>query len=145
MAREGRDVISVCCMKNDARNVVSDADGMKNIWRKYMEKLLNVENDWDGEVDCPEVMGPRCLISEEEVAPAIFHHATSTRKTPSKEEAVLCSFVDLDKAFDRVPNEVVRWALRKLGVDEWLICIVIALYTEACTVVRTDAGLRESS
>ena len=38
-----RDVISVCCMKNDAGNVVSDADCMKNIWRKYMEKLLNVE------------------------------------------------------------------------------------------------------
>ena len=71
MAREGRDVISVCCMKNDAGNVVSDADGMKNIWRKYMEKLLNVENDWDGEVDCPEVMGPHCLIMEEEVAAAI--------------------------------------------------------------------------
>ena len=33
-----------------------------------MEKLLNVENDWDGEVDCPEVMGPHCLISELEVA-----------------------------------------------------------------------------
>ena len=32
---------------------------------------LNIENDWDGEVDCPEVMGPRCLISEEEVAAAI--------------------------------------------------------------------------
>ena len=28
-----------------------------------MEKLLNVENDWDGEVVCPEVMGPRCHIS----------------------------------------------------------------------------------
>ena len=40
MARETRDVISVCCMKNDAGNVVSNADGMKNIWRKYMEKLL---------------------------------------------------------------------------------------------------------
>ena len=39
MAREGRDVISVCCMKNDVWNVVSDANGMKNIWRKYMEKL----------------------------------------------------------------------------------------------------------
>ena len=25
-----------------------------------MEKLLNVENDWDGEVDCPEVMGSCC-------------------------------------------------------------------------------------
>ena len=36
-----------------------------------MEKLLNVENDWDSEVDCPEVMGPHCLISEEDVAAAI--------------------------------------------------------------------------
>ena len=35
IAREGRDVISVCCMKNDAGNVVSDADGMKNIWRSF--------------------------------------------------------------------------------------------------------------
>ena len=37
-----------------------------------MEKLLTVENDWDGEVDCPEMMGPCCLIiSKEEVAAAI--------------------------------------------------------------------------
>ena len=35
MAREGRDVISVCCLKNDVWNVVSDADGMKNIWRSF--------------------------------------------------------------------------------------------------------------
>ena len=39
MVREGKDVISVCCMKNDVGNVVSDADGMKNIWRKYMEEV----------------------------------------------------------------------------------------------------------
>ena len=37
-----------------------------------------------------------------------------------------------------------RWTLRKLGVDEWLIRTVMALYTKACTVVRTDAGLSES-
>ena len=36
-----------------------------------------------------------------------------------------------------------RWALRKLGVDKWLICTVMALYTEACTVIRTVAGLIE--
>ena len=46
-------------------NVVSDADGMKDIWRTYMENFQNLENDWDGDVDCPEVMGPCCLISEE--------------------------------------------------------------------------------
>ena len=52
--------------------------------------------------------------------------------------------MDLEKAFDTVPRQVVRWALRKLGVYEWLIRTVMALYTEACTVVRTDAGLSES-
>ena len=254
MAREGRDVISVCCMKNDAGNIVSDADGMKNIWRKYMEKLLNVENDWDGEVDCPEVMGPHCLISEEEVASAIkglkigkaagptgvvsemmkaaggfgsrwmtdlinnivkescipddwrksilvpvyngkgdplvcrsyraikllkqlmkvlegvlekrircqvsidnmqfgfmpgkgttdaiFIMRQVQEKHQAKKKKLYYAFVDLEKAFDRVAREVVRWALRKLGVDEWLIRTVMALYTEACTIVRT--GLSES-
>ena len=37
-----------------------------------------------------------------------------------------------------------RWDLRKLGVDELLIRTVMALYTEACTVVRPGAGLSES-
>ena len=37
-----------------------------------------------------------------------------------------------------------RWALRKLAVDEWLIHTVMSLYTGACTLVRTDAGLSES-
>ena len=36
-----------------------------------MEKLLNVEKDWDGEVDCPDVMGPCCLISQEDVVATI--------------------------------------------------------------------------
>ena len=52
--------------------------------------------------------------------------------------------MDLEKAFDRVPRDVVRWAFRKLDVDEWLIRTVMALYTESCTVVRTDAGLSDS-
>ena len=57
-------------MKINVRNVVFDADGMKILWRKYIEKHLNVENDWDDEIDCPEVMWP-CCPSEEEVATAI--------------------------------------------------------------------------
>ena len=27
------------------------------------------------------------------------------------------TFVDLEKAFDGVPQKIIRWALRKLGVD----------------------------
>ena len=50
-------------------------------------------------------------------------------------------FVDLEKAFDRVPREVIRKAMRKLGVEECLIAAVMSMYTGAKTVVRTLYGL----
>jgi len=37
--------------------------------------------------------------------------------------------VDFEKAFDRVPREVIRWAMRKLGVEEWLVPAVMSMYT----------------
>jgi len=46
-------------------------------------------------------------------------------------------FVDLEKAFDRVPREVIRWAVHKLGVKEWLVSAVMSMYTGDKTVVRT--------
>jgi len=50
------------------------------------------------------------------------------------------AFVDLEKAFDRVPREVTRCDLRKAGVDEWLVKAVMAMYEGAQTVVRTTEG-----
>jgi len=44
-------------------------------------------------------------------------------------------FVDLEKAFDKVPREVIRWAMRTLGVEEWLVSTVISVYTGAKIVV----------
>ena len=37
---------------------------------------------------------------------------------PWEEEKSLLCFVDLEKAFIRVPRDVVRWAMRKLNIDE---------------------------
>jgi len=45
--------------------------------------------------------------------------------------------VDLEKAFDRVPRKVIQWAMRKLGVEEWLVSAVMYMYTGAKTVART--------
>jgi hypothetical protein len=41
-------------------------------------------------------------------------------------------------------REVTRWALRKSGVEEWLVSAVMAMYEGANTVVRTDDGDSES-
>jgi len=46
----------------------------------------------------------------------------------------------LEKAFDRVPREVINWAMRKLGDEEWLVSAVMSMYTGAKTVVRTVYG-----
>jgi len=48
--------------------------------------------------------------------------------------------VDLEKTFDRVPREVISWAMRKLGVEEWLVTAVLSMYIGAKTVVRTVYG-----
>jgi len=48
--------------------------------------------------------------------------------------------VDLEKAFESVLRKVIRWAMCKLGVEEWLILGVMSMYTAAKTVVRTVYG-----
>ena len=48
--------------------------------------------------------------------------------------------MDLKKAFDRVPREVISWAMRKLGAEEWLVSAVMSMYTGAKTVDRTVYG-----
>ena len=39
-----------------------------------------------------------------------------------------------------MPREVISWAMRKLGVEEWLVSAVMSMYTDAKTVVRTVYG-----
>ena len=71
---------------------------------------------------------------------AIFTVWQMQEKYGCKRKKLYFAFVDLEKAFDRVPREVTRWALRKAGVDEWLVMAVMAMYEGAQTVVRTTEG-----
>ena len=48
--------------------------------------------------------------------------------------------MDLEKAFDRVPREVISLAMRKLGVEECLVSAVLSMYSGAKTVIRTLYG-----
>ena len=50
-------------------------------------------------------------------------------------------FVDSEKAFDRVPRRVLWWAMRKLGVPEWLVATVQAMYVGARSSVRVNGNL----
>ena len=52
-------------------------------------------------------------------------------------------FVDLEKAFDRVPRRVIECAMRKKGLLEILVKAVMSLYEEAETKVGIGLGLSE--
>ena len=71
---------------------------------------------------------------------AIFIARQLQEKYLAKKKDLYFAFVDLEKAFDRVPREVTRWALRQVGVEEWLVQTVMTMYEEARTVVRTPCG-----
>ena len=45
-------------------------------------------------------------------------------------------FIDLEKAFNRVPRDVIWWAMRKLGIDEWLVRLVQSMYKDVRSRVR---------
>ena len=54
-----------------------------------------------------------------------------------------CLFVDLEKAFDRVPRKVVEWAMRKSVVPEVMVRAVMSLYEGVKTRVRVGQELSE--
>ena len=49
-------------------------------------------------------------------------------------------FVDLEKAYDRVPREFIWWCLRKKGVPEGNVTITQDTYNDCETLVSTRIG-----
>ena len=67
---------------------------------------------------------------------AIFIVRQLQEKYREKKKNLFFAFIDLEKAFNRVPREVVNWAMRQLGVEEWLVQVMMSMYEE----VRTPFG-----
>ena len=67
-----------------------------------------------------------------------------SRKDPNDKKLTLFfAFVDLEKAFDRVPHKVLWWAMRKVGVEEWIVRLVQAMYNNARSRVRVGSEYSE--
>ena len=69
---------------------------------------------------------------------AIFIVRQLQEKYLEKSKTLYFAFVDLEKAFDRVPRKVVSWGLRRMQFCEWLVNVVMCTYKMCRTVVRTS-------
>ena len=74
---------------------------------------------------------------------AIFVVRQLQEKYLAANKRLYMAFVDLEKAFDRVPRKVIWWALRKLGVEEWIVRLVQGMYANARSRVRVGEGYSE--
>ena len=69
---------------------------------------------------------------------AIFILRQMHEKHIARKKDIFFAFVDLEKAFNRVPRSVLWWAMRKLGVEERVIRTVKAMYANARSKVQLN-------
>ena len=50
-ARKNRDIIGVQCIQDENGNLKTEIGERLEVCRGYCERLMEVQNDWDGEVD----------------------------------------------------------------------------------------------
>ena len=79
MRKEGKDIEGGGCMKDkDGRLVVTEKDRGK-LWKKHMEKIMNVENEWNQMVDEWNQM-----VTDEEVMEAMNNMKLGKAAGPSE-------------------------------------------------------------
>ena len=75
---------------------------------------------------------------------AIFIVRQMQEKYHAKGKTLYLFFVDLEKAFVRVPRKVLWRALRKFLVPEWLVKIIQAMYYNPSSKVRVESNYSDS-
>ena len=74
---------------------------------------------------------------------AIFVVLQVQERFMDKKRPHFFAFVDLEKAFDRLPCAVLEWSLIELIVDDWLIKVIMSMYKNAGSLVRVNGKLGE--
>ena len=96
----------------------------ERVIEKYIRKAVNIDDmPGNGTID------------------AIFITCIMQERFLAKKNDLYFTFVDLEKAFDRVPQQVVTWALRKVGLEEWIIRVVKAMYENAKSTVNINGTI----
>ena len=71
---------------------------------------------------------------------AIFIVRRMQEEYQKKDKKLYMCFVDVNKAFDRVPRKVMEWTMRKKGLLEVIVRAVMSLYDGAKTRVTVGSA-----
>ena len=105
------------------------------IWERVIDRRIRAEVEI-----CDQQFG---FVSGKSTTDAIFALRRTIEKYREKERNLHCVFIDLEKAYDRVPREEVWHCMREKGVSEQFITIVKDMYEGSKTTVSTASGMTE--
>ena len=83
------------------------------------------------------------FMPERSTIDAIFGLRMLMEKWRKGQKVLYCVFIDLEKAYDRVPREELWECLRLVGTSECYVRVIKDMYDRARTAVRSAAGLTE--
>ncbi|KAK3523019.1 hypothetical protein QTP86_011235 [Hemibagrus guttatus] len=102
------------------------------------------DDDNDDDVDDDDDGGLNVLLcGRKSTTDAIFALRILMEKYRDGQRELHCVFVDLEKAYDRVPREELWYCMRKSGVAEKYVRVVQDMYERSRTVVRCAVGQTE--
>ena len=127
MRRDGRDINGGGYMKDkDGRLVVSEKDRGK-LWKDHMEKIMNVENEWDHMVEADMVEEPVEEVTYEEVIKAMNNMKLGKAAGPS--EVNMDMIMASGKFGVGVLKKLCQRVLDGKGMpEEWKTSVVVSIF-----------------
>ena len=125
--KDGMDINGGGCMKNkDGRLVVSEKDRGK-LWKDHMEKIMNVENEWDQMAKADMVEGPVEEVTYEEVMEAMNKMKLGKAAGPS--EVNMDMIMASGKFGVGVLKKLCQRVLDGKGMpEEWKTSVVVPIF-----------------
>jgi len=105
------------------------------IWEKIIEKRIRSETSISG-----NQFG---FMPGKSTMEPLFCVRQLVEKYREKNKKLCMVFIDLEKAYDRVPREVLRWALMRKNVPKMYVNLIQDMYEGSSTSVKSRCGISE--